>query len=317
LKIIAHHHDFFWERQKYSNPTTKFIKEILATYFPIKHERVKHVVINKIAQNELKTRRDIYSTVVPNVFDFENSKWVKDQFNANFREKIGIDENDIVFLQATRIVERKGIELAIDVVSEITNNENLKTKLYNSKLYDGRKFSDKNKIYLILAGIIDNEEEYFDKLIEYAKSKNVNILHINSVIKHERELTETQKYYSLWDSYVISDFVTYPSLLEGWGNQFIEAVIAKKPILVYEYPVFEKDIKSYGFDIVSLGNSHKIKNNNLVEIDKNTIEKSAKECVELLINQDKRKHTTENNYTIGKNNFDYKNLQGLLKEILQ
>lgn len=34
--------------------------------------------------------------------------------------------------------------------------------------------------------------------------------------------------------------MTYPSLREGWGNQFIEAVFAKLPVVLLEYPVWAK-----------------------------------------------------------------------------
>jgi len=47
------------------------------------------------------------------------------------------------------------------------------------------------------------------------------------------------------DTYVFADIISYPSIFEGWGNQFIEAVFAKKPVIVFEYPVFKSDIKPW------------------------------------------------------------------------
>ena len=43
-----------------------------------------------------------------------------------------------------------------------------------------------------------------------------------------------------------SDFVTYPSLWEGWGNQLLEALRARLPLMLFEYPVYQADIKSKG-----------------------------------------------------------------------
>lgn len=111
-------------KRKYSNPTCRFINSILEDYFLPKEEYIKHCVINSLAQDQLKTRKGIDSIVVPNVFDFSSQQWVKDDYNIDIRERISIKKNDLIFLQATRIVERKGIELAIDYVSEI----NLKRK---------------------------------------------------------------------------------------------------------------------------------------------------------------------------------------------
>ncbi len=39
----------------------------------------------------------------------------------------------------------------------------------------------------------------------------------------------------------------------GFGNAFVEAVFAKKPIAVFEYPVFKADIKKEGYKTISFG----------------------------------------------------------------
>ena len=136
VKCICHHHDFSWERDKYSNPTFPFITDYLDLYFPPKHERIKHVVINTIAKNELFKRRGIESTVVPNVFEFDND-WKVDNYNADFRTTFGIKDSDLIILQATRIVQRKGIELALDFVAALNKK---KKKLIGKKLYNGQVF---------------------------------------------------------------------------------------------------------------------------------------------------------------------------------
>lgn len=87
---------------------------------------------------------------------------------------------------------------------------------------------------------MNEDSSYTEKLIEKAKDKNVNLKFINNIVDHSRTYRANEKVYSLWDIYTEADIVTYPSLLEGWGNQFLEAVFAKIPVLVYEYPVFEK-----------------------------------------------------------------------------
>ena len=56
--------------------------------------------------------------------------------------------------------------------------------------------------------------------------------------------------YSLEDAYMCADFVTYPSLNEGFGNAFLEAIYFKKPILINRYAIFVKDIEPKGFDLV-------------------------------------------------------------------
>ena len=75
------------------------------------------------------------------------------------------------------------------------------------------------------------------------------------------------KIYNFWDAYVFADLITYPSLLEGWGNQFLEGIFAKKPLIIFEYPVFLTDIKEKGFNIVSLGDNYKKDNKHDINTD--------------------------------------------------
>ena len=56
--------------------------------------------------------------------------------------------------------------------------------------------------------------------------------------------------YSLWDIYPHADFITYPSLYEGFGNAFLEAIYFKKPLLINRYANFVRDIEPKGFDLV-------------------------------------------------------------------
>ena len=67
IDTIGHHHDFYWERQRYQTNT---ILDLLDTTFPAKLPTIQHVTINSIAQERLKARRGIESIVIPNVHDF-------------------------------------------------------------------------------------------------------------------------------------------------------------------------------------------------------------------------------------------------------
>ncbi|MGL1894286.1 MAG: glycosyltransferase family 4 protein [Spirochaetaceae bacterium] len=308
---IVHHHDFYWEREKYSNPTCSGIKDLLNRYFPPKAPFIKHCVINNIAKEEIKKRKDIDAAVVPNVFDFSADPWIKDEYNEDFRRSIGIDKNDILLLQATRITERKAIEVAVDVASGLNNN------LKNSTLtlYDGRKFTSRNKVVLVLAGLTESENEYTEKLIKKAKNNGLELVFCNEVIKHSRCTINNTKQYSLWDVYVHADFITYPSILEGWGNQFLEGVFAKKPILVFEYPVYKSDIRRHNFNVVSLGDTYSYTKEQLVQIDQNIIVKAAKEMEFLLVDNKLRTDNSSKNYEIASREFSYDSLQRILEHL--
>ena len=83
---------------------------------------IEHVVINSTAQEELALRTGILSVIIPNVLDFENPPRVDSARTQTFRETIGLAPGDVIILQPTRIVQRKGIEHAIELVRELKSN---------------------------------------------------------------------------------------------------------------------------------------------------------------------------------------------------
>jgi glycosyltransferase involved in cell wall biosynthesis len=303
IACICHHHDFFWEREKYSNPTCKEISEMLIKYFPPHNLNIKHVVINKIAQKELKLRRGLDSVVIPNVFDFDRQAFKLDAYNSDLKAQTNIPEDAFVVLQATRITYRKGIELAIEFVAGL--NKKLKTK----------PIRNKNYAILLIAG--NNEEDsYYNKLIAYAKKLNVVWHDIHPYVSHGRYETENRKYYSLWDVYPHADFITYPSLLEGWGNQLIEAVFAKKPVVLYHYPVYKTDIAHLGFKHISFGDNSFEKEDGLKTIPTETMQSAVEDAFAILSNHETEKQWVEKNFEIGADSLSYNALADYLNDLI-
>ena len=310
IKTIAHHHDFYWEREFYSNPVCDFVKEILTEYFPPQLEEIEHVVINKIAQKELKKRKGLDSTVVPNVFDFKQPLWKPDQYNQDLRAKLGINENDIVILHATRIAERKAIELAIEFAAKL-QQQNLQ-----GELYDGREFAQENRIIFLLPGLTEGNEKYVKFLDQEAENQGVEIIWAGDFFAHQRSSQNEEKTYSLWDSYVISDLITYTSIKEGWGNQLLEALFAKKPVVILEYPVFLSDIKEYNLNLASLGSDYKKREDGYIKIALEKFEPALKEAQKYLKDQKYRRQAVEQNFEIAAAELSYSRLEELLEKLI-
>ncbi|MDP2945105.1 MAG: glycosyltransferase family 4 protein [Atribacterota bacterium] len=315
IRCIGHHHDFHWERDNFSQPTCNFVRKALEGYYPPKDDLISHVVINSIAQKELKARRNLDSIIIPNVFDFNEKLWDVDDYNIDFREKLGIKDNDILMLQATRVTNRKAIELAIEVVGEMQKEENRKI-LEEAKLYNGESFKEDSRIVLVLAGMIETVDDYVERLKTRAKESNVELLFVNNLVEHSRCVRNNNKVYSLWDTYVFADIVTYPSIQEGWGNQFLEGLFAKKPMLVFEYDVYKEDIKRKGFKVISLGDRYELDEYGLAKVDKKIIKRAAGECIKLLIDKDYREKMVEENFQLGREFFSLKSLKEKLKMII-
>ena len=312
IKTICHHHDFYWERVLYSNPNHAFINELLNQHFPPPYPNIQHVCINHLAKAELKQRHDLDAHVVPNVFDFDAVHIKKDAFNRRMRTELGIGDNDLVFLQATRVVERKAIETAIDYVAAF---KKLESEFVGKPLYNGKIFNADNRIHLVLAGQPESSV-YYERLLSYTKEKQVNLIDISHRVAHRRSGSGRNKTYSLWDAYSIADVVTYPSILEGWGNQLLEAIVARLPIACYEYPVFESDIKKYEFSLISFGNRHSIKDD-WVKIDEQTLEDAVRHTLKFLKDKDYYSKETEKNYRIAQQELSVTKLQDVLKPIFE
>ncbi len=118
LPAIAHHHDFYWERSRFSvNP----VQDYLDMAFPPSLPNIQHVAINSAGQRDLGLRKGVHAILVPNVLDFENPPPPVDEYSADIRQEIGLKPDDLLILQATRVVPRKGIEHAIELVRQLDN----------------------------------------------------------------------------------------------------------------------------------------------------------------------------------------------------
>ena len=148
--------------------------------------------------------------------------------------------NDIL-LQATRVTNRKAIELAVDVVAL------LNTEKYLNKLKTGRR-----RFVLAVVGLHEGVNGYEQTLFEHIKNRGANVIVNENIVEDSRRIQNGRKIYSLWDAYVNCDIVTYPSIYEGWEN-VSESVFAKIPMIMYEYDVYKADIGPKGFEIISLG----------------------------------------------------------------
>jgi hypothetical protein len=80
MPAIAHHHDFYWERTRFS---VNCIPEYLDMSFPPKLSNMRDVVINQEAQEQLALRKGSASLVIPNVFDFENPPEQVDEYASD------------------------------------------------------------------------------------------------------------------------------------------------------------------------------------------------------------------------------------------
>ena len=279
MPAIAHHHDFYWERIRFS---VNAISDYLDFAFPPRGHNIQHVVINEAAKEELAWRKGLSSLLMPNVFDFDKPAPAPDDYSKNLRADLGFAPDDIIILQPTRIVPRKGIEHSIKLVEALKNP---KCKLVIS--HD--------------AG--DEGYEYLNMLYELADESNVNLCVIPNRIGDMRKTSpDGEKIYTLWDLYPHVDFVTYPSLYEGFGNAFLEAIYFKLPILINRYSIFARDIEPKGFRVPLM--------------DGFLTRQVIREVRHLIDNPLYRQETVEHNYAVARRFFSYAILRRHLRTLI-
>ena len=274
IQTIAHHHDFYWERDRFM---VNAVQDYLNMAFPPVLPSIHHVVINSVADAQLSLRTGVSSRIMPNIMDFDHPPPPPDEYTSDVRQALGIEDDELFILQPTRVVQRKGIEHAIEMVHRL-----------------GRKAK-----LVISHASGDEGHDYEQRLIEYSKLMKVNTVFVSDIINEQRGLTANgRKIYTLEDIYPYADLVTYPSTFEGFGNAFLEAIYFRKPIVVNAYSIYTKDIKPKGFSVI--------------EIDGFVTSQAVEKARQILDNPDLCQEMVDHNYELGKKYFSYAVLhQGL------
>lgn len=278
LPTIAHHHDFSWERTRYA---ISGAEDYLRAAFPPTLRQIHHVVINSFAQRQLALRTGLSSTLIPNVMDFDTPPPELDDYTLDMRQELGIDEDDFILLQPTRIVPRKRIELSLELARRIN---------MNCVVIISHHSGDEGKAY----------EVY---LRDYAKLVGVKVIFGADRFNFNRGRTKDGKrIYSLVDAYLIADLVTYPSRVEGFGNAFLETVYYRRPIVMSTYEIFKTDIQPKGFRTIGFGDF----------IDTACIDATR----QILMNPSLAIEMTNTNYDIAHRHYSFDNLQHLLNSLI-
>ncbi len=209
---VAHHHDWWFERDIF---TPNNVADLIERCFPVRG--IDHVVINTIASAEVKSRFGIDATYLPNVMDFESEP--TDGEPAAFRSLVGLSSSDVVLLQPTRVIPRKGIETSIALAAKL----------------------DDPAVKLVVTHAADRDMGYWSRLEALAETEGVDL-----------RFWPVAPGAELADAYAAADLVCYPSLIEGFGNALLEAFFHRRPVFVNRYAVYAADIASTGVRCVEI-----------------------------------------------------------------
>ena len=149
----------------------------------------------------------------------------------------------------------------------------------------------------------DEGHDYEKRVRDYSKLLKVNTYFVSDIINERRGYTKNgKKIYTLEDIYPHADLVTYPSIYEGYGNAFVEAIYFRKPIVVNRYSIFEADIEPKGFDVIAF--------------DSYITEETLEDVRNIINDKDRLAEMVEHNYMLGWRYLSYELLQEKLESIL-
>jgi mannosylglucosylglycerate synthase len=279
IPTIGHHHDYWWERERFA---TCVVPEILQESFPPDLPWVRHVSINSLAAAQLRAHRGLDSIVIPNVFDFGDRRPRRSPaVRRRLRHELEMNERGLLIVQPTRVVPRKGIEFAIELVGRL---------------------EDPDAVLLITSPAGDEGPDYPVELERLAERHKVRLAYAADRFAPDHDGKPIRPAHSLHDAYLAADLITYPSLHEGYGNALVEALYYGVPVLVNRYPVYVADIAPLGL--------------RMVEIDGVVTDETVEEVRSLLGNPRRIRENAKHNFEIGRQHLSYRLLRRRLRKLL-
>lgn len=178
--------------------------------------------------------------VIPNGVSVEEYLKIDEVTKALMR-RLGLSFDDFTIVTPVRVLPRKNIEMAIEVVHELSH------------------LSGNRKIRLLITGPPGKDSEgvaYEAKLKHMVEMHRLqdSVIFCHNLISFKRQSVNGEILkWSVADVYNIADIVFIPSKEEGFGLPVIEAGAARKTIFCSRIPPFQElireNIEGYMFDL--------------------------------------------------------------------
>jgi hypothetical protein len=269
LAFLMQHHDLYWEGPNAANFRTPhaevadLIEHIICPDLP----NARHVVISPIAQESLEDRRGLRSVVIPDGFDFHRQPVLIDE--EVFRERLQLlvgntrplRADDLVVAMPARIAINKAIELPIQFVAGLERRRARLEAAPDGLGHKRRAFGKDSQVVLMLPqgkGLEENRG-YFERLLAYARHSGITLAYGGDMVVADSQFVPgDRERYPFYSTYQAADFICFSAEHEGFGNQVIESIWAKRPVALLQYAVFKRYLRDHIPHFVSLGDTERL-----------------------------------------------------------
>jgi glycosyltransferase involved in cell wall biosynthesis len=228
IPVIAHQHDLPWERPRFA---VSAVDDLVERAFPPPLPNVHQVCINTGQQREIARRTGRAARVIPNTVEVDEVPTLDDLERRLLRAELGVSDSKLLVLQPTRVVQRKGIEHALELVRRL----------------------DRPATLVISGSTIDEGPDYGRHIDALAQLLGVEVVWAaDRIATVPGARPDGGPVHSLDALFAAADLVTYPSLIEGFGRGLLAALSRRRMVVLNRYPVYDLDIRPRGFKVVEM-----------------------------------------------------------------
>lgn len=190
-RAVLKHHDLPWQRERFADSPP-----------PPDDPAWVHVTVNDLSRAQL-AERGIRAVTVRNAFDPDPPPGDRVAMRSHLR----VGPRDLLVVQPTRAIARKGIPAALALAESL------------------------GAVYWLVGPTEEGYEAELGEVLARARVRVVRGLPAGRTIA---------------DAYAAADVVAFPSEWEGFGNPVVESALYRRPLAVRRYPV-AVELEQYGF----------------------------------------------------------------------
>jgi hypothetical protein len=314
IGFLMQHHDLYWEGPNARNFRTphRQIRDLMDRIMCPSLPNARHVLINPLAAEALHARKGLDGTVIPDGFDFDRHVPPIDElaFRGKLQVLAGdprpVGAGDLVVAMPARVAINKAIELAIQFVARLNRERAALQGSPGGLGLNRRRFGADSGVVLLLpqGEDLQDNRQYFETLVAYARHCQVKLVYGGDIVVPDRRFRHADPdRYPFYGTYQAVDLVCYSPAHEGFGNQAIETVWAKRPLVVLEYPVFKRFVRNHIPHYISLGDTEQLRRLSgnefagLHQLRDDVLHAAVNSAIALLMDHDLQKSWADENFT--------------------